>query len=78
MVGKITLTNDHGTFATTGMGLDRVISTYLPASVNDLRAIAEERNPEINYSDVNDVSSFLIMLADMDYPADNLPAWMTS
>jgi len=65
---KITLTNDHGTFTTTAMGLDRAIACYLPASPNGLREVITERT-SLDYADVRDVSAFLVMLADMDYPS---------
>jgi hypothetical protein len=65
---KITLTNAHGTFTTTGLGLDLVISEQLPASPNGLREVLAERCPEIDYSDIHSVTEALVMIADMDYP----------
>ena len=64
---QVTLFNAHGTFTTTTSGLDRVISKYLPNSPNGLRELLQERTGN-DYGDVRDVSAFLVMLADMDYP----------
>jgi hypothetical protein len=70
MLDKITLTNAHGTFTTTASGLDLEIARRLPASPNDLReAMGWAVGGDIDYSDVHDVAAFLIMFADMDYPA---------
>ena len=66
----ITMTNAHGTFATTGYGLDRAIATYLPASPNELRRTVSDAfgyGPEAEYAaDVSTVSELLIMLAELD------------
>jgi hypothetical protein len=66
---KITLTNDHGTFTTTGLGLDLVISAHLPASPNGLREVLADRCPDLDYSDIHSAAEALVMIADMDYPA---------
>ncbi len=68
---KITLTNAHGTFTTTGLGLDLAMIEHLPNSVNGLRDKMAERldGMEIDHSDVHSVTAFLVMFADMDYPA---------
>jgi hypothetical protein len=66
---RITLTNDHGTFTTTGIGLDLVISAHLPASPNGLREVLAERCPDLDYSDIHSAAEALVMIADMDYPA---------
>lgn len=58
----------HGTFFTDSLGLDAVMAKYLPASPNSLRETVEERSG-IDYSNVGDVSVFLIILASFDYPA---------
>jgi hypothetical protein len=69
-MSKITLTNTHGTFTTSGMGLDREIENRLPASPNSLRYdYAGGANAHEDYSDVVDVAAFLTMFADMDYPS---------
>jgi hypothetical protein len=68
MDALITCTNDHGTFRTTGYGLDRTIGQCLPASVNSLRDQMERLNPGTDYSDVHSVSEFLIMVADITSP----------
>jgi|ERR1017187_5358839 hypothetical protein len=66
---RITLTNDHGTFTTTGLGLDLVIAEQLPASPNGLREVLADRCPDIDYSDIHSATEALVMIADMDYPA---------
>jgi hypothetical protein len=68
-MNKITLTNAHGTFTTTGLGLDLVLSAHLPASPNQIRAELASRCPDIDYSDIHSVTEALVMIADMDYPA---------
>jgi hypothetical protein len=64
----ITLVNKHGTFTTSPMGLDLTISRELPASPVALRARLAELTMD-DYDDIRNVSSFLIMLASMNYPA---------
>jgi hypothetical protein len=58
----------RGHYATTAYGLDRAISTYLPASVASLRNYLTERT-ELNYDGLHEISVLLIMLADLDESA---------
>jgi hypothetical protein len=70
----VTITNAHGTFTTTALGLDLVMAKYLPASVNGLATYMEELTghaaTEAYYSDVHSVSEFLVMIADGEYPVN--------
>jgi hypothetical protein len=68
MDALITCTNNHGTFRTTGYGLDRTISQCLPTSVIAMRDQMERLNPGTDYSDVHSVAEFLIMVADITSP----------
>ena len=61
---KLTITNRHGQFGCLPMALDVVIARVLPASVNQLRArLAEEVDPNIDWSDVDSVGEALVILA---------------
>jgi hypothetical protein len=65
---KISVTNAHGTFATTTSALDLIIQRYLPASPLQLRHHLHEATgiPEHAYNDVYAASELLVMLADAD------------
>jgi hypothetical protein len=57
----------HGIYTANAFDMDRAIAKYLPASPRELRAIVTERTGgEIDYSDVNAVSAFLVILASFD------------
>lgn len=57
----------HRTLSVHPIHLDAVMAKYLPASPRDLRTIVESRTG-IDYADVHEVSTFLLILADLDYP----------
>jgi len=61
----------HGTFSAPAIVVDMMIARHLPASPRELRAEVQKRIGEPNeragipdYSDVIDVTAFLVMLAD--------------
>ena len=56
----------HGVFVASTAVLDIVIDRHLPASVNDLRARVSAVAEGIDYSDVHEVSAFLMILADWE------------
>jgi hypothetical protein len=56
---------DHGSYSCSAYALDRVIEKYLPASPARLRKIVEA-NAGTDYSDVREVSTFLVILADFE------------
>lgn len=65
-MGRITaIVPGHGYWDATPYALDAAIARYLPASAKKLRELCEER-AQCNYSDIHDVSTFLVMLADWD------------
>ena len=57
----------HGTFKATAYQMDRAMVEYLPASVNSLRKVVNARTG-LDYSDVHEVSTFLVMLASFESP----------
>lgn len=57
----------YGDIDIDSMDFDRAISRYLPASPASLRALCQERSGLTDgFTDLNDVSAFLAMLADWD------------
>lgn len=71
----IMMSNAHGTFTTTGMGLDLEIASRLPNSPECLRgALATHTGlPRETYADVHTVTELLIMFADTEYPGLDRP-----
>ncbi|QFG10585.1 hypothetical protein HWC68_gp45 [Gordonia phage Gibbin] len=64
---KITANHpSHGLYQASARAVDDAIAKYLPASLEDLRKIIEERTEGTDYSDVDSVSFFLVMLAEWD------------
>lgn len=59
----------YGEYGTTPRGLDRAIGEYLPASAQALREIVEYRAGH-EFTEVYDVSTFLVVLADFDDAAE--------
>lgn len=56
-----------GTFTCDGPELDRAVETYLPNSPEHLRIIATDRmDGAVDLSAVKEVSSLLVILADLD------------
>lgn len=53
----------HGVYTATPAQLDDAIARHLPASANDLRALLVDADPDIDWSDLTDVSALLIVLA---------------
>lgn len=62
----------HGRAWVTSAAMDAAIARYLPASPAKLRALCEERTG-LDFGNVYDVSTFLVMLADFDYNMDGNP-----
>ena len=60
----------HGTHTVTSAALDMAMLRYLPSNPARLRAIVEERTAS-DWSDVEDVSTFVIVLADFDFNVDD-------
>ena len=57
----------YGQIDVTSLDLDRAIARYLPASPSSLRALCQERSGLAEgFTDLNDVSAFLLVLADWD------------
>ncbi len=63
----LAVTNAHGLFKVRPMALDLVMAKYLPNSINGLRAIINDREPDVDISDVHTVTECLAILADMEY-----------
>lgn len=58
---------DHGEFTVTADQLDMAMMRHLPASPAQLREkLTSINGGQIDYSDVHDVTSFLIILAHAD------------
>ncbi|QGJ91033.1 hypothetical protein HWC82_gp45 [Gordonia phage Yikes] len=55
----------HGLYQASARAVDEAIAKYLPASVEELREKVHERT-DVDYSDVDSVSFFLVMLAEWD------------
>lgn len=63
---KITANHpSHGLYQASARAVDEAIAKYLPASVEELREKVHERT-DVDYSDVDSVSFFLVMLAEWD------------
>ena len=58
----------HGDYAVTGEQLDWAIATFLPASPAILRETLTTVMPSIDWSDLRDVGSLLIVLAYISHP----------
>lgn len=73
-MNKFTLHIDgYGTVTVTSAAFDAAMTRYLPASPMTLRTLCEERSGLDDLSYIEDVSSFLAMLADWDYNVDSSP-----
>ena len=59
----------HGTHEATGAAVELTITRYLPDSVANLRRLVEERSG-VDFSDVDDIAAFLVILADFDWNTD--------
>lgn len=70
MWDKITLEGDHGRYQTRVAELDLMIQRYLPASVEDLRNLIQERQGGPGYS-LSTVTEGLMILAELDGHATN-------
>lgn len=58
---------DHGLYQASARALDEAIARYLPNSVDGLRKVVQERvGEDLDYSDVDSVGFFLVMLAEFD------------
>jgi hypothetical protein len=62
----------HGTHTVTTGALHHAIARYLPASIHSLRNLAAERGA-VDYGDVHDIATLLIVLADFDHNVDGDP-----
>ena len=58
----------HGDYAVTGEQLDWAIATFLPASPAILRETLTTVLPSIDWTDLRDVGSLLIVLAYIAHP----------
>lgn len=66
---SVTFTSAHGDYSVRPAQLDWAIEKYLPASPASLRAtLADQSSGDIDWSDVVDVSSLLIVLAFLTCP----------
>lgn len=80
MTSTPTITADvpgHGQHKVTSDALDASIAKYLPASPAQLREIVEERTG-LDYAQVREVSTFLVILADFDHNSDGDPLALSS
>ena len=69
---RINFVSNHGTYSSTPRGVDTMIQKYLPASVKQLRDRVTEISPDVDWSNVTDVSAFLIVLAEWEWEGTNL------
>lgn len=68
---RIVFTSDHGQYETTPEALDLMMSKFLPASVGQLRHELRQREPDIDWSDLMDITSCLVVLAEYEGYATN-------
>lgn len=64
---------NHGQYRVSCWALDYAINHYLLTSMKALRTILNEREPDIDWSDVHSPSHALIILADWDCNVDSSP-----
>jgi hypothetical protein len=64
----------HGLFQCSGWKLDRMMEKFLPASPEKLQAELHFIEPELQWRDVHDVSTLLIILAQYHGPTEE---WTT-
>lgn len=55
----------HGLYRCTARAFQGTIEKYLPTSVAKLRTLCEER-ADVDMSDITDIGSFLVMIAEWD------------
>lgn len=67
---RLSLKN-HGKFNCLGWHLELTMAKYLPASLSELRILVSERT-SIDYSDLSDIASALIVLAEFDFGGTEL------